>query len=72
VGEKEVVVELESWTMSASETATTDAQRRAKSVRNVCIVAHVDHGKTTLSDSLVASNGTDSSVGLVCSRDATV
>lgn len=26
-------------------------------VRNFCMVAHVDHGKTTLSDFLVASNG---------------
>eukprot|EP00966_Prymnesium_polylepis_P239590 5541003-Prymnesium_polylepis.1 len=33
----------------------------ASASRNVCIIAHVDHGKTTVADSLLASNGIVSS-----------
>ncbi|KIW64517.1 hypothetical protein PV04_09445 [Phialophora macrospora] len=32
-------------------------QSKAENIRNICILAHVDHGKTSLSDSLIATNG---------------
>ncbi|KAF1999886.1 ribosome biogenesis protein Ria1 [Amniculicola lignicola CBS 123094] len=32
-------------------------QKAADDIRNICILAHVDHGKTSLTDALIATNG---------------
>ena len=32
-------------------------QRNSADIRNICILAHVDHGKTSLTDALIATNG---------------
>lgn len=43
--------------MKVTPTELKRLQKDPSSIRNICILAHVDHGKTSLSDSLLASNG---------------
>ncbi|GLJ44353.1 hypothetical protein SUGI_0929110 [Cryptomeria japonica] len=43
-----------------------EKEKKEKRVRNICIVAHVDHGKTTLADHLIAR----AARGLVSERQA--
>lgn len=43
--------------MRLSPETVNKLQKDTSNVRNICILAHVDHGKTSLSDSLLATNG---------------
>jgi ribosome assembly protein 1 len=43
--------------MKLAQETVQKLQQDPNCIRNVCIVAHVDHGKTSLSDSLLATNG---------------
>lgn len=43
--------------MKLSPEKVHELQQNTNHIRNICILAHVDHGKTSLSDSLLATNG---------------
>lgn len=43
--------------MPANAETLTRLENSPECIRNVCVLAHIDHGKTSLSDCLLASNG---------------
>ncbi|CAH8850598.1 unnamed protein product [Trichobilharzia szidati] len=47
--------------MNSRRTVLSSLTKRVSQIRNVCILAHVDHGKTTMADALLATNGIVSS-----------
>ena len=43
--------------MNATIEQLSQLQGRQDRIRNLCVIAHVDHGKTSLTDHLIGSNG---------------
>ena len=43
--------------MSTASTATPSGVQRREDIRNIAIIAHVDHGKTSLVDCLIKQSG---------------
>ncbi len=48
---------MASVSTSGLEKEIVQLQSQPSKIRNICILAHVDHGKTTMSDSLIATQG---------------